>query len=44
MYKHTPNISWLLNIYKAYFLSNNWTSHYDIYHIFKYEFKLICHY
>ena len=29
------------SIYKAYFLSNNWTNHYDIYHIFKSEFELI---
>ena len=27
-------------IYKAYFLSNNLTNHYDIYYIFKSEFKL----
>ena len=28
------------SIYKAYFLSNNWTSHGDIYDIFKSELKL----
>jgi len=32
------------SIYKAYFLSNNWTNHNDIFHIFKSEFELIRRY